>query len=86
METQLKKRGQNLTLMTLDQRSLSVAQCTEGSGPVVEGLTQNRIAVGSSLTGVTALCPWARHINPWIVLVLHRNAHPNITEKSLTGM
>ena len=32
----------------------------EGSGSVVECLTRDRRAVGSSLTGVTALCPWAR--------------------------
>ena len=34
------------------------------SGSVVEGLTRDQRAVGSSLTGVTALCSWARHINP----------------------
>ena len=32
----------------------------ERSGSVVECLTQDRRAVGSCLTGVTALCPWAR--------------------------
>ena len=32
----------------------------ERSGSVVECLTQDRRAAGSSLTGVTALCPWAR--------------------------
>ena len=32
----------------------------ERSGSVVEGLTRERRAAGSSLTGVTALCPWAR--------------------------
>ena len=31
--------------------------CREGSGSVVECLTRHRRAVGSSLTGVTALCP-----------------------------
>ena len=30
------------------------------SGSVVECLTRDRRAAGSSLTGVTALCPWAR--------------------------
>ena len=32
----------------------------ERSGSVVECLTRDRGAPGSSLTGVTALCPWAR--------------------------
>ena len=32
----------------------------EGSGSVVECLTRDRRAAGSSLTGVTALCPLAR--------------------------
>ena len=32
----------------------------ERSGSVVECLTRDRGAAGSSLTGVTALCPWAR--------------------------
>ena len=29
--------------------------------------------------GVTALCPWARHIYPSLVLVLPRKTHPFIT-------
>ena len=37
--------------------------CRERSGSVVECLTRDRGAVGSSLTGFSALCPWARHIN-----------------------
>ena len=41
---------------------------------------------GSSLTGVTALCPSARHINPCLVLVQPRKSGPDITEKLLTGM
>ena len=36
----------------------------ERSGSLVECLTWDRGAAGSSLTGVTTLCPWARHINP----------------------
>ena len=39
----------------------------ERSGSVVECLTRDRGAVGSNLTGITALCPWARHINPSLV-------------------
>ena len=35
---------------------------------------------------VTALCPWARHINPnWIVLVQPRKTRPFITERLLMG-
>ena len=33
-------------------------------GSVVKCLTLEGGAVGSSLTGITALCLWARHINP----------------------
>ena len=37
----------------------------ERSGSVVECLNQDRRAAGSSLTGITALCPWAcKNINP----------------------
>ena len=36
----------------------------EHSGFVGECLTQDWEAAGSSLTGVTALCPWARRIIP----------------------
>ena len=52
---------------------------------LVERLTWDGMAVGSSLTGVTVLCPWARHINPGLVLVQLRKTHPHITEKLLTG-
>ena len=38
-----------------------------------------------SLTGVTAMCPWARDINSCLVLVQPRKTHPDITEKLLTG-
>ena len=57
----------------------------EGSGSEVECLTQDRKAAGSSLTGVTALCPWARHINPSLVLVQPRKTRPYITERLLMG-
>ena len=35
----------------------------ERIGSVIECLTWDREAASSSLTGVTVLCPWARHIN-----------------------
>ena len=60
----------------------------ERSGSVVECLTRDRRAAGSSLTGVTALCPRARFINHCLVhvLVQPRKISPSdITEKLLTG-
>ena len=41
----------------------------ERSGSVVEYLTRDRRAADSSLTGVTALCPWAGHINPCLEVI-----------------
>ena len=35
----------------------------------------------SSITGVIVLCPWARHINPCLVLVQPRTTRLDITEK-----
>ena len=57
----------------------------ECSGSVVECLTWDWRAAGSSLTGVTVLCPWARHINPSLVLVQSRKTRPYITERLLMG-
>ena len=42
-------------------------------------------AADSSLTGVTALCPCARHINLSLVLVQPRKTHTYITERLLMG-
>ena len=52
---------------------------------MVECLFQGRRAVGLSLTGVTALCPWARHIYPSLILVQPRKTLPFITERLLMG-
>ena len=57
----------------------------ERSGSVIECLTRDRGAAGSSLTGITVLCPWARHINPSLVLVQPRKTRPFITEILLMG-
>ena len=38
---------------------------------------------GSSLTGITALWHWARHINPSLVLIQPRKTRPYITERLL---
>ena len=52
---------------------------------MVECLTVDRRAPGLSLTGVTALCPLARHINPSLVLVQPRKTRPYIAERLLVG-
>ena len=54
----------------------------EHSGSVVECLTRDQRAMGSSLTGITALCPGAR-INLCLVLVQPRKTCPFITETLL---
>ena len=68
---------------------MSLGICTvlprERSGSVVECLTRDRGGAGWSLTGVTALCPWVRHINPSLVLVQPRKTGPYITERLLMG-
>ena len=52
---------------------------------MVECLTRDRGATGSSLTDFTELCPRAKHINPSLVLVKPRKAHSSITERLLMG-
>ena len=52
---------------------------------MVDCLTRDLGAAGSSLTGVTALCPWTRHVNPSLVLVQPRKTHPYINERLLIG-
>ena len=52
---------------------------------MVECLTQDRRAVGSSLTGVTALWSLSKHIYPSLVLVQPRKNRPYITERLLMG-
>ena len=53
---------------------------------VVECLTQDRGATGSSLTGLTVLCPGAKYIYPCLVLVQPKKTRTDITEKLLTRM
>ena len=53
---------------------------------MVECLSQDREVAGSSLTSVTALCPWARHIKHSLVLVQPRKTRPYITERLLNKM
>ena len=56
----------------------------ERSGSVVECLTPDRGAVGSSLTGVTFVS-LSKNINPSLVLVQPRKTCPFITERLLMG-
>ena len=43
------------------------------SGIVIDSRSRD---AGSSLTGITALCHWTRHINPSLVLVHPRKTRP----------
>ena len=56
----------------------------ERSGSMLECLTRDR-GPRVRLTGVIALCPWARNIYPSLVLVQPRKTHPYITERLLVG-
>ena len=62
---------------SLDPRILTLVECAAISNVSI------RI---SGLSGVTTLCPWARHINYCIVPVPPRKTRPDITGKLLTGM
>ena len=57
----------------------------ERSGSMVECLTRDRRAAGSSLTGVTALWSLSIDIYPSLVLVQPRKTRPFITERLLMG-
>ena len=52
---------------------------------MVECLTRDRGAAGSSLSGVTALLSLSKDINPSLVLVQPRKTRPFITERLLMG-
>ena len=51
---------------------------------MLEYLTLDQGVANKSITGVTALCPRARHINPCLVLVQPRKTPPDIAEVFLT--
>ena len=55
------------------------------SGSVVECLTRDRGAAGSSLTSVTALWSLSKQIYPSLVLVQPRKTRPCLTERLLMG-
>ena len=50
----------------------------------VAGWSFAGVPVVSFSTGITALCPWVRHINPCLLLVQPRKIRPGIAEKLLT--
>ena len=52
---------------------------------MIECLTRDRWAAGSSFIGVTALCPLGRHINPRLLLVHLRKTRLDITERLLNS-
>ena len=55
----------------------------ERSGSVVECLTRDRGAAGSSLTRVTGLWALSKNIYPSLVLVVPRKTRPCLTERLL---
>ena len=75
-----------LTKIILSRKQITKA-LREGSGSVVECLTRDRGAGGSSLTYVTALCPWARHINPSLISTGSTQEDPSLYNwKIVDGM
>ena len=76
--------GRHFICMLMDS-CVNLFFIRECSGSLVECLTQDRGTAGWSLTSVTPLCPWARHINPSLVLVQPRKTHPCLTERLLMG-
>ena len=71
-------------LKFLTQTYLFIMPLRERSGSVVECLTQERGAAGSSLTSITALLPWARTLI-LALLVQPRKTRSFITERLLMG-
>ena len=69
---------------TLCKKGQFYKRIRERSGSVVEYLTQDREAAGSSLTGATALWSLSK-THPNLVLVQPRKTHPCITERLVMG-
>ena len=57
----------------------------EPGASVIECLAWEQGVAGSSLTGGTGLCPWARHFILCLVLLKPTKTSPGMTEKLLTG-
>ena len=69
-------------ILTSPASNYKNSRLTNVSKGSAEWLTRDWGAAGSSLT---VLCPWARHINPSLVLVQPRKTRPFITERLLMG-
>ena len=68
-------------LGTICLQKLSANNIEPLSSCTTSGAGWDRGGAGLSLTGVTALCPWARHINPSLALVQPRKTFHYITER-----
>ena len=66
-------------------RALGTPAFREPTGSVVECLTLDRGAAGSSLFVVTALWSLSKHIYSSLVLVQHRKTRHCLTERLLMG-
>ena len=71
----ISKKNGNSTFTNVQDIDLQ-PHLRERSCSVVECLTRDRRTPGSSITCVTALWRWARHINPSLVLVQPRKTSP----------
>ena len=83
------KSNVGLFFYTSGVHFLVILQSEEGaqrlSRSCIECLTWDREAVGSSLTGVTALWSLSKNIYPSLVLVKPRKTRPCLTERLLMG-
>ena len=52
---------------------------------MVQCSTRDKGVVGLSFSGGATLCPYARHVMLYLVLVQHRK-HPDMTGNFLTGI
>ena len=78
----------DLTLKNMNEVSNNIVlqlKKRERCGSVVECLTLDQEAAGSSLTGVAALWSLSKNIYPSLVLVQLRKTRPFITKKLLMG-
>ena len=76
-------KNEYFSIINLSALRMVKLQGVEHSVSVVECLTRDRGAAGSNLTGTSAFCPSARHINPSLVLVQPRKTCSFIIERVL---
>ena len=74
---QLKKARAN-SILFFKQKQFVIHFCRKRSGRVLDSRPMGCRFL--SLTGLTALYPWATHINPCLVLVQPRRTRPDKTE------